>query len=511
MCMQIAESLYQRGLISYPRTETNRFTPTMDVKHLVSVQNSNPVWGEYVSQLLDHGGYREPTNGQSDDQAHPPIHPVKSCNRSDFRNDQEWRVYDLITRHFLACCSDDAHGHQTSIAIEMGGELFSVSGLVIQQRNYLDIYSFDKWTGKQLPELKIADTFYSPSLEIVEGKTEPPPLLTEADLIKTMDRHGIGTDATMHEHIQTIQDRCYAEVATAGHFLPTTLGLALVKGFHGYAKDWLDLAKPHLRAATEREMNLIATGAKSKSQVLTDTLDQMLRIFNILSSDPSKLDQAMTGSFRVVSTNTHTAVGVPMTGAVGVPITGLVTTTQSTGTIPSMIPSNGSIPPSAANLTHTITTNLSKCKCGGMMSIRSRPPLNLQVTNRRGRGRTRSRSRRDEQQQQQSSDPIYRYLVCDNYTIRHCPVLPLPKRGQIQAHRFQCPACHYQVLKVANSTGHGFHYVCPFCFTLASPTLFGRTHRTTATQNDIENPNFANNQLRCFSCCHPTCALAGGR
>lgn len=47
----------------------------------------------------------------------------------------------------------------------------------------------------------------------------------------------------MHEHIQTIQDRCYAEVATAGHFLPTTLGLALVKGFHGYAKDWLDLAK----------------------------------------------------------------------------------------------------------------------------------------------------------------------------------------------------------------------------------------------------------------------------
>lgn len=47
----------------------------------------------------------------------------------------------------------------------------------------------------------------------------------------------------MHEHIQTIQDRLYAETSSSGHFVPTTLGLALVQGFTGYARDWLDLAK----------------------------------------------------------------------------------------------------------------------------------------------------------------------------------------------------------------------------------------------------------------------------
>lgn len=43
-------------------------------------------------------------------------------------------------------------------------------------------------TGKQLPELNVADTFNSPPIDLVEGRTEPPPLLTEADLIKQMDR-----------------------------------------------------------------------------------------------------------------------------------------------------------------------------------------------------------------------------------------------------------------------------------------------------------------------------------
>lgn len=50
-----------------------------------------------------------PRNGNKNDNAHPPIHPVKSATREDMTPDQ-WKVYDLICRHFLACCSKDAEG-----------------------------------------------------------------------------------------------------------------------------------------------------------------------------------------------------------------------------------------------------------------------------------------------------------------------------------------------------------------------------------------------------------------
>lgn len=50
-----------------------------------------------------------PKMGNSDDQAHAPIHPVKPLVKSSVSR-EEWNVYDLISRHFLACCSKDAIG-----------------------------------------------------------------------------------------------------------------------------------------------------------------------------------------------------------------------------------------------------------------------------------------------------------------------------------------------------------------------------------------------------------------
>ena len=57
--------------------------------------------------------------------AHPPIHPVKAVELADLENDEERGVYELITRHFLACCAQDAKGSQTKIKVEipLGGEV----------------------------------------------------------------------------------------------------------------------------------------------------------------------------------------------------------------------------------------------------------------------------------------------------------------------------------------------------------------------------------------------------
>ena len=73
-----------------------------------------------------------PKNGKQDDKAHPPIHPVKYAAKEDMGFD-EWRIFELICRHFLACISKDAIGAETKVDVTLGGELFSAKGLIIEE------------------------------------------------------------------------------------------------------------------------------------------------------------------------------------------------------------------------------------------------------------------------------------------------------------------------------------------------------------------------------------------
>ena len=69
------------------------------------------------------------------------------------------------------------------------------------------------------------------SIDMVEGRTEPPSLLAEADLIALMEKEGIGTDATHAENIEKIKSRNYDGVQADGKFSPGKLGMGLVNGY----------------------------------------------------------------------------------------------------------------------------------------------------------------------------------------------------------------------------------------------------------------------------------------
>ncbi|KAF4321747.1 hypothetical protein BBO99_00004297 [Phytophthora kernoviae] len=246
--MKAAESLYNKGLISYPRTETSKFKEGTDIMSLVRLHENHQQWGNYVvQQLLNGGKYEVPRHGNSDDQAHPPIHPTKSVDLNTLADLNEKKVYELVALHFLAGCSRDAKGSQTNVWMSMLSESFSVSGLMVEERNYLDIYKYEKWNASAIPTYQQGDVFRPSEVVMLSGETSPPPLLSEADLIAKMDSNGIGTDATIAEHIKTILKREYAiKVNNDTLFKPTTLGLALVLSYEHMG---LELAKPVLRAA----------------------------------------------------------------------------------------------------------------------------------------------------------------------------------------------------------------------------------------------------------------------
>ena len=76
-CMPSPSAQILSRLISYPRTETDMFEPTMDLVALVREQLASPDWGVFAATLLPPVSQPNPNNGRNTDQAHPPIHPLR--------------------------------------------------------------------------------------------------------------------------------------------------------------------------------------------------------------------------------------------------------------------------------------------------------------------------------------------------------------------------------------------------------------------------------------------------
>lgn len=282
--MEISEKLYQMGLISYPRTETNSYNETIDLEQLVKTQGGSHLYTNYVHKLMYSGGFLKPRNGGKDDKAHPPIHPVKVPTEQ--LPTEHARVLDLITRHFLATCSHDAKGYETLVELTILDEKFHTSGLAVGQYNWLEIFPYERWAEATTPDFVVGQKFAQPDeLLLKNSQTTAPNLLSEKELISLMDKNGIGTDATVHEHIKTIQDREYAE-SLGGFFRPLPLGLALVEGYNllGY-----DLAKPVLRAEMERDMNLVARGQMERAVAVSRSIVKMKEIYFSIVSRQNEL------------------------------------------------------------------------------------------------------------------------------------------------------------------------------------------------------------------------------
>ncbi|KAJ4268718.1 DNA topoisomerase [Fusarium torreyae] len=323
--MTIAEGLYNKGFLSYPRTETDRFDRGMNLRALVDKQTADQRWGSFAQNLVN-GGFQQPREGRHDDKAHPPIHPITYASPSVLSHD-EARLYEYVARRFLACCSDDAKGMATDVELEFGEERFNAHGVIVLETNYLDVFIYEKWNNTvELPKFTEGERFQPTEAMMTEGKTTAPGYLTEADLIALMDANGIGTDATMAEHIQKIQDREYvATISRSGQapaddeesdtgpptrgrgrgrgsrggrggrgrggssssggrggikvFVPTQLGVALILGFDRMNFE-TSLGKPFLRKEMEIKMKAICEGRTNKGAVLQESLAQYSHVFD---------------------------------------------------------------------------------------------------------------------------------------------------------------------------------------------------------------------------------------
>lgn len=261
--MKIAEHLYLRGYTTYPRTESTTFSPNFNFKEVLNSLKDHHTVGRYTTELL-RNGFQRPRQGV-DAGDHPPITPVRAAEPGQL-HDRELRVYEYITANFLACISKDATYQGIRADLLIGEEMFKLKGQNVVDSGFLEIMPWQRHADKAIPEWQVGDIISVQGTRMVEARTEAPGYLTEADLIEQMEKHAIGTDASIPTHIGNIIERNYVTVKAPGRSLvPTALGQALVKG---YCEIDPELVLPQVRSNIEKSCALIARGQADFNKVV---------------------------------------------------------------------------------------------------------------------------------------------------------------------------------------------------------------------------------------------------
>lgn len=285
--MIVAERLYTQGYISYPRTETTAYPKMFDFNSLVQMFTSSPEIGDSVRELISTG-LNKPKGGV-DVGDHPPITPCRMARQTELHDRDSWRLYDYIVRHFFGSISYDLKYKQTTITFMIGKEAFTKTGAVVTNPGFS---KFMNWVtiaeGYLSPSIKVGDEFSIDEAKLVEKKTSPPGYLTEADLISLMEKHGIGTDASIPTHINNICVRNYVQIADGRRLIPTQLGIILV---HGYQKIDNDLVLPTRRAEIENQLNRIIEGKLDYKAVLMDTIREFNSKFDFFVANIAAMDE----------------------------------------------------------------------------------------------------------------------------------------------------------------------------------------------------------------------------
>ncbi|KAJ0403001.1 hypothetical protein ATCC90586_000529 [Pythium insidiosum] len=289
--MQVAERLYLQGYISYPRTESTSYPDSYDIRGTLAQHTANPYWGSYVQGLL-HAGYQQPKKGV-DVGDHPPITPVRPASPSDLAGDMG-RLYDFIARYFIATVSPDAKLLATKVQFTCAGENFCVTGHQVLHTGFTAVMPSATLGETLLPEFVEEELLPLSSIAIRRAMTTPPGYLTESELIGLMEKHGIGTDASIPAHINNICERNYVQLGAGRSLVPTPLGVVLARGYH---KVDPELVLPTVRASIEQQCTLIAKGVASKQDVLERALAMFKQKFEHFVSKIALMDALFLTTF----------------------------------------------------------------------------------------------------------------------------------------------------------------------------------------------------------------------
>ncbi|MBE9100351.1 type I DNA topoisomerase [Vacuolonema iberomarrocanum] len=308
--MKVAQSLYEKGHITYMRTD--------------SVMLSAP-FCESVRQYLQQ---HDPTNlprkttrhraVKGSQEAHEAIRPTQVNHvpqqlQRELPSDAA-RLYELIWNRAIASQCAPARLRKTRVVTQSGEAYWEARGQVLEFAGYTRYWN-NISANTVLPPLTQGQPLHLEQAQADQKQTQPPPRYSEPKLVKLMEQKGIGRPSTYAPTIKTLKQREYVRLHQ-GKLQPTALGLEL----DGALETLLpDLLQPEFTAQMEAALDAIATGQQEWQTYLIDwhrsyfgpaiaQAKSQLPSLTIAADRPaSTSDSSAAGSTTAVATKTTTA------------------------------------------------------------------------------------------------------------------------------------------------------------------------------------------------------------
>ncbi len=260
--MMVAQKLYEginvgaagnAGLITYMRTDSLNIAKSCQNEALKFIEES------YGSNFAPSSPRFYKTKSKGAQEAHEAIRPTSPrrvpASIKQYLSPDEFRLYDLIWKRFMASQMADAVYNTVSAEISANDYIFRAAGSTLIFDGFLKVYNIDDDEKEtKLPPLNEGEALDLLQLLPEQHFTEPPPRYNEASLIKALEEHGIGRPSTYAPTIKTILDRLYVRL-DGKKFIPTNLGMVVNDVLK---KHFPDIVNVEFTAAVEEKFDEVA-------------------------------------------------------------------------------------------------------------------------------------------------------------------------------------------------------------------------------------------------------------
>lgn len=260
--MQLAQKLYETGLITYHRTDsTNLSQEALQMaKDWILKNLKKEYWAGEFKQYK--------TKSKVAQEAHEAIRPTNAFQTPEDLNleDRHKKIYQLIWQRFIASQMSPAVFDSLAYDIKAKDYVFRATGQKLKFDGFSKIYpvSFEE---KELPELEKNEILNLKKLSAEKHSTQPPARYTEASLVKELEKNGIGRPSTYAPIISLIQKRGYVRKNAEKRFYPTELGEIVVDVLVKHFPQIIDIG---FTAKMENDLDEIANGKKSWVKTLKE-------------------------------------------------------------------------------------------------------------------------------------------------------------------------------------------------------------------------------------------------
>lgn len=260
--MTTAQKLYEKGFITYMRTDSTNLSK----ESLQSIRKS--IKNIYGASEFPASPRFYKTKSKGAQEAHEAIRPAGNPLQAPEKTglkDNELKLYTLIWKRTLASQMNNCKQKQVTIVLKNGNTEFTASGTQIISPGFYKAYAENSQKEVLLPQVKKGDEIKSKKVEAKEHITQPPPRYNEASLIKKLEQEGIGRPSTYAPIISTIQTRGYVK-KTQQALAPTFTALAVTQLLSEYLPDYVDLK---FTSNMEKTLDDIAEGKTDYNKYLS--------------------------------------------------------------------------------------------------------------------------------------------------------------------------------------------------------------------------------------------------